>query len=487
MYRCSPFSSPTAAAHAMAWLEMNDFGAVRRHKDGRIYVELPKSSGGERRIWSHPLAGGGRLPWTADSAHRALELIRSRIAQGATVEEAMAVFLPATHAVNLVLSRAAQWLSLKQHEASAGDRSPTYVRELERFLQPGGHFSWWDGRSIHDVNYAALEDWSQWLADRGLSPKTRWNVLAAFRSFLGWLYRREEIRELPRQYPWPKPPEATPAPISARTQDQILDAIPEERRGIYLAMALMGLRPGEAVALDVSDYHDGWLTVSRARKGDRLDSPIRSTKTGKVKRLPVPEELQRWIETYVPPERRLRGEPLFLVPWSGRGFRPKGRWSGTSLRHTWITACKEVGVRVSLYVGTKHTFATDAAARGVSERALQTFLGHADVRSTRRYARLADSALLDVLRPTRGADGARGADSIEKPLQIRGESGGGGGNRTRVRMASGSRVYVRRSRSLSMRTVTRPGEVASSPTSFSSPDTARRRPGTSPLMTLATR
>jgi len=60
-------------------------------------------------------------------------------------------------------------------------------------------------------------------------------------------------------------------------------------------MALMGLRPGEAVALDVADYHDGWLTVSKARKGDRLDSPIRSTKTGKVKRLPVPQVLQQRI------------------------------------------------------------------------------------------------------------------------------------------------------------------------------------------------
>jgi site-specific recombinase XerD len=60
---------------------------------------------------------------------------------------------------------------------------------------------------------------------------------------------------------------------------------------------------------------------------------------------------------------------------------------------------QEVGVKVSLYA--EHTFATDAAARGVSERALQTFLGHADVRSTRRYARMADGALLEVLRPPR--------------------------------------------------------------------------------------
>jgi hypothetical protein len=222
-------------------------------------------------------------------------------------------------------------------------------------------------------------------------------------------------------------------------------------------MALMGLRPGEAVALGVADYHDGWLTVSKARKGDRLDAPIRSTKTGKVKRLPVPLVLQEWIEEHVAREGRLRGEALFTVPWSGRGIRPQGRWSGTSLRRTWIAACKHVGVKASLYAGTKHTFATDAAARGVSERALQTFLGHADVRSTRRYARMADSALLDVLRPPRGADGARGAKPSKKALQKQRVNGGGGGNRTRVRMAPGQRVYVRRLRIISERAASKSG------------------------------
>ena len=53
---------------------------------------------------------------------------------------------------------------------------------------------------------------------------------------------------------------------------------------------------------------------------------------------------------------------------------------------------------ISLYEGTKHTFATDAIRRGVPERHLQRFLGHASIQSTRRYARLADNALVEVLR-----------------------------------------------------------------------------------------
>jgi integrase len=432
----------------MGWIQMGDFGVVRRHKDGRYFIELPSEKGRKRRIWSLPI-GGSNLAWDRDTATRVLELIRARIAQGATLDEATAPFLPSTHEANLVLTRAQQWLALKQREAEAGDRSPTYVRELARYVGPKGHFSWWAGRSIHEVGYAALEDWSHWLAERGLSPKTRWNVLAAFRSFLGWLYKREEIRELPRQFPWPKLTETAPPILAPKTQEEILLAIPEERRGIYLAMATMGLRPGEAVALDVSDYEDGWLTVNRARKGDRLDAPIRSTKTGKPKRLPVPDELREWIARHVRREGRLEGRPLFPLPFTGRGKPPQGRWNGTSLRRTWMEACERVGVKVSLYVGTKHSFATDAAARGVPERSLQAFLGHADLRSTRRYAQLANQALLEVLRPRRGADEVRTRNRPKKPLRFRGVGGGGGGNRTRVRVASDERIYVRRCRSIS--------------------------------------
>ena len=56
---------------------------------------------------------------------------------------------------------------------------------------------------------------------------------------------------------------------------------------------------------------------------------------------------------------------------------------------------------VTLYEGTKHTMATDTIRRGVPEHALQRLLGHATVLSTGRYARLADHALIEVLRPAK--------------------------------------------------------------------------------------
>ncbi len=142
----------------------------------------------------------------------------------------------------------------------------------------------------------------------------------------------------------------------------------------------------------VSDFREGWLSVDKAVKGNRIDSPVRGTKSGKPKRLPTPDLLIDWIEQFVPKDARLRREPLFVNPNTG------GPWTPTSLRRCWEKACKALRIEgISIYEGCKHSFATDAVARGVQERHLQAYLGHADARSTRRYARLADAGLINVL------------------------------------------------------------------------------------------
>ena len=74
------------------------------------------------------------------------------------------------------------------------------------------------------------------------------------------------------------------------------------------------------------------------------------------------------------------------------------------MRRVWKAAYIATGVEISLYEGTKHSRATDLLRQGVSERVLQALLGHRDARSTRRYARLADEALVDAIRPRRGSN-----------------------------------------------------------------------------------
>ncbi len=40
---------------------------------------------------------------------------------------------------------------------------PSYLLELERLIEPGGHFSYFDRTSIYSITYGVLEDWSLWL------------------------------------------------------------------------------------------------------------------------------------------------------------------------------------------------------------------------------------------------------------------------------------------------------------------------------------
>jgi hypothetical protein len=86
---------------------------------------------------------------------------------------------------------------------------------------------------------------------------------------------------------------------------------------------------------------------------------------------------------------------------------------------------------ISLYEGTKHSMATDAIRRGVPERHLQAFLGHKNVQSTRRYAFLADNAMVEVLRkPTEAQRQVSDKGAEDKPEQERDVSGGPSRTRT---------------------------------------------------------
>ena len=243
---------------------------------------------------------------------------------------------------------------------NAGSLSPNFVRELERLAAPGGHFSFFERVSIHEVSYGALEDWSLWLADRKQSPKSRRNFLGYMRSFLRWLELRGEIPKAPR-VPSVRVEEHEPRIVSVADQDLILSHIPEADRGIFLALAHLGLRPGEARALQVADYRDGWLHVDKAAKSKSVSAEIRGTKTGKPKRLPVSEELAEWIERHVDPAGRFSAAPLFPEPSHGSDVG-RTRRSGACGAAPWKTP--ELP-HISLYEGTKHTMATDAIRRGV--------------------------------------------------------------------------------------------------------------------------
>jgi integrase len=120
--------------------------------------------------------------------------------------------------------------------------------------------------------------------------------------------------------------------------------IPEEKRGVFLAMALLCIRPSEAVEMTSRQLRgDGWITIDVSRADRGVLSGTKSVKNEEPKTLPIPDELADWIERWVPRERRVAGGRLFVNPNTG------GPWEETSLKRAWYKACEKVKVRVSLY------------------------------------------------------------------------------------------------------------------------------------------
>ena len=155
---------------------------------------------------------------------------RNKLIEHLTLESVLAEYLPATSKPNQVQEKLENWLAWKRCEVEAGDRSPSTLREYERYCKPDSHFAFWRGCSISEVRPAALHDWAEWLIQRELAPKTRKNVMGAFHAFLSHLMDREEISRIPR-FPWPKVPTHSPKVLSAEAVDADSAQSPESAAG----------------------------------------------------------------------------------------------------------------------------------------------------------------------------------------------------------------------------------------------------------------
>lgn len=364
------------------WAMASTFGKVRRHK-GTLYLDFGRVG----KLWS--LKGTG-----FDSelqAEQILRAIQGDVARGTPKKLAVEKWLPTSARAHRVERWLKIWLEDMRALEKAGERSPSYLREIEKWCDqegPRGHLAALGRRSIHELDYATLRAWQREISERsGLEGKSLWNVTAGLSSFLGFLVRCDVLERKP-PIPWPRFDEHVPQIVRPEVQDAILEAIPEPKRGIFLAMALLGMRHGEAWALDGTDYRDGRFWVRRARKGQKLSAPVRGTKNRRPRVLPVPAALAAWIERNVPRERLAAGGPLFRNP------RTKRAWSAASFRRVWARACAAAGLPVlKPYETLRHSTATEWLRRGATEREVQELLGHRSGHSTPRYARLAEGRL----------------------------------------------------------------------------------------------
>lgn len=227
---------------------------------------------------------------------------------------------------------------------------------VEQFLVP-----FFGLRMLEKVSGEDCRAYRLWLEGRRkgkpFSPQTVRHILADLRCMLNWSEDTGLINRspFPRKL-LPKIQERPPDRLSDEEVEALL-AIPEPHAFVIRLGLGTGMRWGEIIRAQRSDLENIALVVHH-------------TKSGKLRRVPLPLDLLREIQ----------GRVGRLVSYSSPGQFNNAvrRWSGVGRFH----------VRQL-----RHTFACRWLDRGGSPGSLQVLLGHSSIVTTQRYGRLSDEAV----------------------------------------------------------------------------------------------
>lgn len=225
---------------------------------------------------------------------------------------------------------------------------------------------------VSEVRPIDLEELLARLRTGPLSVRSVHHVMSDVRCLFGYAVRSEVIAKSPwRPDLLPKVPEALPRSLSDEQIGRILGAERGRPSEFTIRFLLLtGIRRGELHRLS-------WRDV-------RWEVPcieLERTKSGKVRRVPLPSEAKALLRAEQA-RQRLSGHPSIFV-LEDRRDRP-----------TWINRNrKQSGVDWSPHQ-LRHTFAVRYLRAGGSLAVLQIILGHATVRMTQRYAQLSEAFVM---------------------------------------------------------------------------------------------
>lgn len=247
---------------------------------------------------------------------------------------------------------------------------------------------------LHEIQLDTLTKLQNYIQ---LSPKGTYNVMNCMHSFMDYAWRSRRIPEMP---PFPKKEEYNlEQPVikwlPEERQMQIIEAIPERDRPIFLFLKYHLRRPSEACVLKWSDFDEinGVFTIRRTLS---YRTVVERTKTGAIHNIPC-------HSAFLPVLKKIKKDPenpyIFINPLSRH--KPK-RYSIESLNRIWKQACKAAGESIDMYSGLKHSSASQYInEKGLSYEELQTITDHANIESVKRYAKVEIDRKRQLMETTR--------------------------------------------------------------------------------------
>ena len=256
----------------------------------------------------------------------------------------------------------------------------SYRRDLEGFAR------WRNGQAggLAGADRAALFDYLARRTREGYSPRSNARLLSALRAFFAHRLRRGDRTDDPTALlDPPRLPRSLPKALTETEIDALLAAPDVESplglrdRAMLELMYAAGLRVSELVNLPAVavNLRQGVLRVTGKGSKDRL--------------VPLGEESQHWLETYLARARpALAGKRSLAWLFLNASGDPPSRQQFWGLVKRHAAAAGIDPAKISPH-GLRHSFATHLLNRGADLRALQLLLGHSSLSTTQIYTLVA--------------------------------------------------------------------------------------------------
>ena len=248
----------------------------------------------------------------------------------------------------------------------------SYLHAVSKFSR---HF----GRSPDRLGLGEVHAFQVHLVANGISWASLNQIVCALRFFYGVTLGQATI---PERIAYAREPQKLPVVLSADEVVRFLEAIPGLKSRIALTTVYAaGLRVSEAVMLKIADIDSGRMVI-RVEQG----------KGGKDRYVMLSPQLLRILRGYW----RLTRPKCWLFP---------GRDEGRPLEPTTLhVACRSARAAAGLAKEVtphtlRHSFATHLLENGADIRIIQVLLGHANLQSTARYARVATKTISQTPSP----------------------------------------------------------------------------------------
>jgi len=260
----------------------------------------------------------------------------------------------------------------------------SYIRDITQFadfLFDGGK----DG--FADVTESEIRLFMALLQENGRSPATVSRSIASLKAFFSHMaavgiFSRSPVVGITVSALPKKPPRILTGEEIRRLLEQPDEKEPKccRDKAMFETLYATGIRVSELVALDVTDVN--------------LATGLITCRNGKDRIIPIYAEAVKSIGNYLAFARPLmadKEECAMFVNTGGERMTRQGFWKVLKS----YTAKAQIGEDVTPQM-LRHSFAAHLLENGADIRALQEMLGHADISSTQKYARVVKQQLKDV-------------------------------------------------------------------------------------------